>query len=452
MRKPSKVEPPSSITPKQPANVITQVREYKLITPLCGGGVHPTEADPITVVRATEIRGHLRFWWRACRGGQFDSLEAMKKAEDEIWGKAYKKEKKAKGKTASQDDERRDTSQKQTIQIVVEPIKRGKEVEVFIEGKSDKGERISKFVASPEVPPQSQYAVFALQHSKEDFRNQEEELSPRVVYANVRFRLTISFPSQRSKDVEAALWAWETFGGIGARTRRGFGALCLFKVNGDASIQPHHSDDANGVIQWIKDRLSDDEFVVSETPSTDTPHLSKNTQFLVTPSSDTSTLAWANLIDALYRFRQKKDQNRSIWPEGKAIRAIDQGKHHTPEKFPRAAFGLPIIFHFIGNKAPEDTTLKEAGEEGEKRERFASPLILRPLMCSDNRAVGLALLLDNSRVDIQNLTLAIKEKEPQSVRGDLTQVEASNIRVLEDEPDVLKAFMRFLEADTRRRR
>src|SRR5437588_3495465 len=93
MRKQPQESPPQTITVKQPDNVITQVREYQLITPLYGGGVKPTEADPVTVVRVTEIRGHLRFWWRACRGGKFNgNLAGMKKEEDAIWGKAYEKD------------------------------------------------------------------------------------------------------------------------------------------------------------------------------------------------------------------------------------------------------------------------------------------------------------------------------------------------------------------------
>ena len=69
MRKPPSITPPP--VKQEPNNTtITQVREYELITPLFGGGVNPGEADPVTIIRGTAIRGHLRFWWRACRGGR----------------------------------------------------------------------------------------------------------------------------------------------------------------------------------------------------------------------------------------------------------------------------------------------------------------------------------------------------------------------------------------------
>ena len=50
------------------ARVLAWERTYTLLTPLFGGGVEPREADPVSVVRATAVRGHLRFWARAPGG------------------------------------------------------------------------------------------------------------------------------------------------------------------------------------------------------------------------------------------------------------------------------------------------------------------------------------------------------------------------------------------------
>src|SRR5689334_14246615 len=92
MRKPPKIDYPNTIKHRE-TGLIEQKREYQLITPLYGGGVTPGEADPVTIIRATEIRGNLRFWWRATRGRLFgDDRVAMLKREGEIWGAAYKKE------------------------------------------------------------------------------------------------------------------------------------------------------------------------------------------------------------------------------------------------------------------------------------------------------------------------------------------------------------------------
>ena len=145
MRKKPAIDTPPDVTIKQPEGVITQKREYQLITPLFGGGVTPAEADPVTVIRASEIRGHLRFWWRACRGGQFNGdLTAMKKSEDAVWGATYKK-----------GDE--PIPQKRTVQITVEVLNVGILIKPFRIEVDKKGRNQTKPNAG--IPP---YAAFPL--------------------------------------------------------------------------------------------------------------------------------------------------------------------------------------------------------------------------------------------------------------------------------------------------
>jgi CRISPR-associated protein Cmr1 len=420
MRKQPEESPPEAITAKQPSNAITQVREYQLITPLYGGGVKPTEADPVTVVRATEIRGHLRFWWRACCGGKFNGdIEAMKKEEDAIWGKAYKK-----GDSM--------ISQEQVIQIMVDvdPSNRGNPVKPFILTEKKRPRSVNN------IPG---YAAFPLQPDRDELKKRDPHIPD--VRGGVSFTLTISFPEGRRKDMEAALWAWETFGGLGARTRRGFGALHLLKIDGISYTELPFS---NNVKEWINKKLI--EFVEPGAPPTNIPHLSRGAQLAVTSADDVMKV-WKRLIDKLQSFRQAGRPGRSLWPEAEAIRAISSGKgSHDKErphlqKFPRAALGLPIIFHFKDDTDPKDTTLKEAGE---KMERFASPLILRPFLCRDKRAVGLILLLEGSRVDLENLVLEDQDKTKHPVKGVITKSEAQGIAVLNGEADVLQAFLKYL--------
>ena len=67
------------------------------------------------------------------------------------------------------------------------------------------------------------YGAFPLQPSREAQRNRER---PGVLhnYGSSIFSIRFMYPKElRRRD--AALWAWETFGGLGGRTRRGFGAI-----------------------------------------------------------------------------------------------------------------------------------------------------------------------------------------------------------------------------------
>lgn len=426
---------PPDVTPQQTEWVITQVREYELITPLYGGGVKPFEADPVTIIRATEIRGQLRFWWRACRGGkpEFDGdITKMKKAEDEIWGKAY---------------EKKDTPipQNKMVQIRVEVDNPGTLTKLFrIENR--RGKNQSKSNQGPGIG----YVAFPLQPSQEELKQPNPEVKD--VRSGVSFKLTISFPEEQKDEVEASLWAWETFGGIGARTRRGFGALHLLRVNGknNADVPPPNVQQA---AIWLRGKL--DQLIANGKYPEGMPHLSLSGQIRITPLSQNGFTAWQTLAKKLFSFRQIPDgrSGRSYWPEAEAIREITGDRDikypilSHPKKFPRAAFGLPIIFHFrdddIGD--PEDTTLQGA-KEG--KERLASPLILRPLACKDGKAVGLALLLEVTQAvagDLQLVKNKTQKPYPDTIETELTQNEANNIQALEGETDVLKAFMRYLQ-------
>lgn len=391
--------------------IIRWERDYELITPLFGGGVEPTKPDPITIVRVTEIRGQLRFWWRAIRGGQFGSdaqgLQSMKLVESAIWG-------------AASTNERPSPSQ---VQIIIK------------NPASGDPRKYSLF------EPELQYAAFPLQKGDKE------------VLQDVAFTLQLSFPrsakfineddketvlDEVEAEVNAALWAWETFGGLGARTRRGFGAIgCLSKNDGESSALTSATHSAKDVKAKLVEELSKHMKDEKGWPK-DVPHLSRNGfNYRVTGIQRSEREAWKKLIGELKRFRQQrpekefeimvdgrpktvKEFGRSHWPEADAIRNytgqwVKAGQKkpkrgskthpgHVPDpknsgKFPRAVFGLPIVFHFKDNTPKGDSWGKDDDPRDvvlalESHDRLASPLILRPLCISEGQYVGLAVLLE----------------------------------------------------------
>jgi CRISPR-associated protein Cmr1 len=248
---------------------VRQVRHYKLITPLFGGGVEPNHADPITVVRGTEVRGHLRFWWRATRGGQFGgNLKKMRRREEEIWGSAA-----AKGNPRPSD-----------VIISVEILERGKPLPAV----DSKGKPVRNI---GDVKSIYSYVAFPLRDDK----------SNPPVLQDVEFELTICYPSKWKQDVEAALWTWETFGGLGARTRRGFGALQLVSVDNKPKKPPN--------IEQIQTQVSNglETHVIPGHWPEDVPHLTQNTLVVLAPKGGKTNAieAWRYLTDRLKAFRPK---------------------------------------------------------------------------------------------------------------------------------------------------
>ncbi len=421
-------QPPQS-APKtlalRPTDTITEIREYELITPLFGGGVDPATPDPITVVRASEIRGQLRFWWRATRGGQFGAdLKAMRAAEEEIWGGPAREEN-GNGKTSGGQSR---------VQVVVTASRSGVTEEYPFEMSSG---RVRPREGSI-VPP---YAAFPLQP---DRQAQQAGTPMKPVFKGVHFTLKITFDTAYQDDVKAALWAWETFGGIGARTRRGFGALRLRSVNG-TTPQDLPLANAGSFQQWLENQIQ--QHLAGAAWPQGIPHLARQPRFKVITGNDAIQL-WKDLIGRLQRFRQQRTPSRhghSDWPEPNAIRCLfgrpPRGPHadRRLNKFPRAQFGLPIVFQ-MRHDPGLDATL-----EGENLSRLASPLILKPVACRDGKAIGLAVILEGVQLPVP-LVLRQNNRSVHRVNATLTQAEACQIPPLRVppsncQPDVLQAFL-----------
>ena len=149
----------------------------------------------------------------------------------------------------------------------------------------------------------------------------DKEWAP--VKEGVAFRLRLRFPEKVGElnfweELEAALWAWETFGGIGARTRRGFGALLPqgAGVPGEEEIREK--------LRQYSQKAGWPEGV---------PHLTPKSFVRVVP------LSWKELAERYQAFRQARpggdprSPGRSYWPEPDGVRRLTG--RHAPHHLPR---------------------------------------------------------------------------------------------------------------------
>ncbi|MGH8614681.1 MAG: type III-B CRISPR module RAMP protein Cmr1, partial [Gammaproteobacteria bacterium] len=214
-------------------DVVEKTYTIKAITPLFGGGVETGVNDPVTLFRPSSIRGHLRFWWRATRGARYTNVEALLQREGEIWGT---------------------TKNPSPVGLQVKVTKKDMPKPCARYEKKKKVDGTTRFSLEWESPFDTlnsfPYALFPFQGTAPD---SGEPKNPAKFVGSAKFDLTVLIPTtgrmteqhaeynrQRKKirlpemldqdddiqsDVEAAVWAWVNFGGIGARTRRGCGAL-----------------------------------------------------------------------------------------------------------------------------------------------------------------------------------------------------------------------------------
>ncbi|MFZ1575890.1 MAG: type III-B CRISPR module RAMP protein Cmr1 [Chromatiaceae bacterium] len=418
---------------KAPAQTEWTLYPCKLVTPLYGGGVRAGEVDPDLPIRPSSIRGQLRFWWRiAC--GSDDSSENLFKREVAIWGGIAEA-----GPTASQ------------VRVRVRGV-----------GPLDL-EPSHCYEPNPAQPGQLKsfprlahwaegYALFSNQGKLTRDRRSIEEEPKALAKPGTGFELGVLVSASLTEDqrgeVLTALRWWASFGGIGARTRRGLGAVA---IQGLLVVQADEVAKRGGVLA-----------------------------LRLTPTGVTE--AWKAAVGRLKEFRQKLNvgrntpssgtqspAGRSFWPEADSIRSLSgcaDARHATRlvaiDGFPRAAFGLPIVFHF--KDAPSDRDRRKPGfdprlfdpddhvlepadrSRDDKRDRLASPLILRPYW-NGSKWVPAALLLPGWETH-QGMALKFKStgytpepwpKDPATRKG-----KAAGVRPLAgraDEP--LTAFMKY---------
>ena len=332
----------------------------QVVTPIFGGGAKAGVPDGLAPIRGSSIRGQLRFWWRACNAHLHPDAASLFEAESKLWGQTSKN----------------DSTIKAPSSIVIEV-----------------DEQIAGNVVPPNSPGYPAYALFP-------FRGQDgrPDINGR---SGVSFNLRVSLAHHvrdidrdlYKKEVEAALWAWITFGGFGARTRRGCGSLWC-------DNSEFHPESVETVQSWVTEKMA--RHVAPSDPAVAVRHHSprlRGGNLIVKESGQTAIAAWGTSISVMKEFRQWKTTSQSDWPEADSIREIARThsfghdpKHPARQYFPRAEYGMPIIFHFKDRHSgdPSDHALQPRLDGVS---RMASPFILKPLMVTQQVGVPIVLLL-----------------------------------------------------------
>lgn len=315
---------------KEPSEKEWQTYHCTLVTPMYGGGVESGKVDTAMPIRASSIRGQLRFWWRIACGPK--DPKAMRENEEAIWGGIGDK-----AAIASQ------------VQIRV----------------ISKNVIMSNLVSSKKLAGSGvKYALGAAD---------EAYCLPSSYNFVLEIRYKDDITSDQIKQVKESLRWWASFGGVGARTRRGFGAVVVDAIKTIDATE----------VETIGGKIA-----------------------LTEQSSDSAEDIWKKATELLYKFRQGRElgrnegqgnrPGRSRWPEPDQLRRMSN-KHkanHEPEHkagnvFPRAAFGMPIIFDFNDRSRTEPNTMTLLPKDAE---RMASPLIIRPYKNGDQWQAAALLL------------------------------------------------------------
>ncbi len=368
--------------------------DVELVTHMVGGGIDAMKPDELMPVRASSIRGQLRYWWRFLNRINFGDSRELFSAERELWG----------GMGAG--DQGYPSMVRLSVQLQNKP-----------------GFEEIKDSALP-------YALFP-------FRGQKEK---KWIKRGMKFKLLIECEERWWPGVEEALRWWVTFGGLGARTRRGLGQVHIDRQ----LLKPVTEEEAEqqGCRLEIRRRDTDSAWQASLTAVNCLKEFRQGVQTGRNPGS------------------QPGRPGRSRWPEADTIRqmTMQHAERHPVEHplvkdgkqpFPRAYFGLPIIFEIRGIGEPPKQSLQPEGMD-----RMASPLILFPYPAERRQFYPAALCLPTDH--FQNLDLELKQLEGQERTRPVAAGQwwprdghgachwAGKIRPMKDRGcDPLEAFLKF---------
>jgi CRISPR-associated protein Cmr1 len=420
-------------TPKGVRASEERTYSIELITPLFGGGVEAGENDLTMPIRATAVRGQLQFWWRATRGQRFATPESMWQRQEELFGSSEfpsplevtVSDVKTVGSVHSVNDFRRFGPEAYALFPAVD--KQSK----LIKG----GSSFQLHLRWPH--PDRLKAMRAAQNKRRE--GSKKKPLPEVI-------------ENLTPDVNAALWAWVNFGGLGARTRRGCGALrCIdFAPSNAQRVREwfaqggaaHLSGAKGGEREWpVLPRV-----IYSRLEARPVPDV------------------WRFVLGEWRHFRQGvgfarnpgqgNRPERSRYPEPETIReTLHRRSQQHPrlrdvpaDAYPRAELGLPIVFHFQNNEVPETALYPVV--RGERKERMASPLILKPLALADGQAVPIIVPLITpalSEVELMQGSQSRGRRGASAIRhARLAQYPNSPLAGLGNQGSALEAFLNFV--------
>lgn len=330
----------------------------ELITPMYGGGVISTKVDEKMPIRASAIRGQLRFWWRLLAKHKWNlgNDKTIRQAEFKLWG----------GMNDGDADG-------QAGQVLLKVANAPNENTI-------RNKLVSYDFYDNDKYSNLKYVLFPAHNETNPDLKPHKLLKADGITWQLQFAFSPTLPQDKQKQVIETLQWWANFGGLGFRSRKGLGAVYV-------SQSPDYPQIAQRLTE-TQIQQAGCKLVARQDNSTDAVDTLK-TAVEKLRSFRQGCGVGRNYVNGFRNGKSAKIEKRSRWPEPDALRRIY--KRHAPNHAPvhpagnvfaRAVFGLPILFDFGASSRQGDPSVKTMLEPS-GGERLASPLILRPIYAGE---------------------------------------------------------------------
>jgi CRISPR-associated protein Cmr1 len=451
--------------------------EVELITPMMGGGVTAGIPDTGLPFRTRSLRGQLRMWWRILRRGEEqESPDIDRKPTSKDW-----------------------QALEQSIWGGIPADKNTKPQASAVGLRIEKHASVSPLPYSRLIDTKDlAYAYFSAK------ANGTVVPEKHLVPANVKFRLTVVLTDPTlEEEIHDCICYWATFGGIGARTSRGAGAVCVHRIDkvGSKTLLCVLTDSKLNHLLRPQSTTSSRHFsdlggLLRISVLCSNSRARRTNQFADAKTAHSFAIGKINAFrQGAYLARDAEEviesngQRRtkpglSRWPEPHGVR-VATGTNlpgHSPDpqflglgSAPRASFGLPIVLAFKRTDGPGDGVARDIrgrdpltrsllppdDANGTVRDRMASPLVLRPVAAPGGKFYSVAVLINRNLLEgkppdeprIQSVRLDKKAGTVESMPVSIDHLHESLACFREGQAfpqakDAVEMFMNYLLSDT----
>jgi len=362
---------------------------FRIVTPMFLGGAEPNKCAEL---RTQSIKGALRFWYRAIDSNYREN-------EQIIFGSADKGQ----------------SSLLLTLDKYINGSQKWKKKRYKLFNVVEKTEN-QKEHSSKEDDTWTLNGNIYLGFSLHMGENERKAIPPGKEFTiKLLNRPNKALGITQQRGVISSIWLLGHIGGLGSRSRRGFGSIALQSWNVpdswlDKNELPTIADGAEDVNEWIKNFSEGLEKIkswFSNKPTVDHTVLGSNTEFYLfkygynkktEQKDDNKTYQyepWEVAMDvagkAMQRFRQRwnlKDENSDYFRVKQHLLAKEKYEKNKDFKGlksaylegvapQRAAFGLPLTFRYDSLKEVSTSNTPSITFHGTKHDRNASPLFIR---------------------------------------------------------------------------
>ena len=336
---------------------------YRVVTPLFCAGADPNRVE----LRLPSFKGALRFWWRAlawprCGG----DLRDIQRQEDALFGSAGGGQSRLLMRLAP-------VARAQAIGegkvLTVSSIDRS----VVGEGARYLGYGVMEAFASPKKKTEAGQLTRACLRARFDF----------VVRSRGH-----ALDEQQLSSIRQALIALGTLGGMGARSRKGYGSLVLRSLRMGGVVQWESPQDVAGLKKEIAALSVNQESIAFPSFTA----ISNQTRHLLLSSNKKEHLELLDLVGReLVRYRSwghngkildgKFNSEKNFKDDHDLMKKNVSERHVHPR---RVAFGLP---HNYGKR-----NTQQIGPHGRQLDRRAGPLFIHIHECKDSPIAVLSFL------------------------------------------------------------